>query len=136
MDPVLTTDPTYQYYVTADNGSGNVSDASNIAMAPSDLPPTTFTGLLTWVSVEKARGFFVSTGSGDVGDPGHSIGSNRDPNGNLKTALTSLQTLDQQVVASNVMLYPDMGDFDILLAKLERRLKLANSLLVDRELLN
>jgi hypothetical protein len=128
---IQTTDPTYEYVVTATDLNGNSSDSSNLALAPSFLPATTYTDLLDYVALEKSRGVFVSPDEASSTLQQIQTAQADTARGDLSGALRGLQALDSQDLNANVLLFPDMNDFDIMLARLERRLKLANSYLVD-----
>jgi hypothetical protein len=131
--PILSTNPTYEYYVTALDGGGESSDPSNLALAPNILPPTTFTSLIEYASLQQIRGLFLSPALASSSIQTIQTAQAAAGNGQVDVALDALQGLDTEVLNGSVMLNPDLDDFDILLAKLERRLKLANNLLVDLE---
>jgi hypothetical protein len=129
---VSTTLPTNMYYVTAEDGHSNVSDQSNLALAPSFWPPTTFTSLLNELASLQSRGRFVNSAAYSNAQAAVTAAESAVfPGNNLSSAFTQLQSLDSQVNAGSIAQSPDSTDLDIYIAQLERRLKLANAGLVD-----
>lgn len=135
-DPVTSTNPTFIYYVVASDSAGSQSDPSNLALAPSFWPATTFTSLITSIGALNARGRFVSTATYATALQTIQLAQSQASTGDLFDAMTQLQSLDRSVVGGTIVLAPDLTDLDIDLARLERRLKLANAGLVSLSGLN
>ena len=125
LDNTVAAGSGYMYYVVGVNSSGVATTASNLVTFPALLPPVTFAGLLSEVTTLAARGRF---GSGD-------------PNGSQTTLAIeaaqkaaaacdipdAIDTLSPQT-ESSAILAPDLGDYEVLVRKLNRRLQLYKGL--------
>ena len=119
------------YYVLAEDAAGSVSQPSNLVRAPSLAPPVTFESLQDWTA--------------NLGDPGKpsfqsttgEIASVLDA-GNLDRALQRLMRLRQNVQRGQIAaLEPwQAEDLEILLAKLARRVRLAQAGIISPSDLN
>jgi hypothetical protein len=117
----------YQYFVVAEGQGGNVSDPSNLALAPSQAPPVTADVLQGTVADLVGRG---KLGRDQADAIMRTVAGARDASqrGDPAGARTAATSLRDQLARGQQELDPlDAEDLQILAAKLERRLRLGEA---------
>jgi hypothetical protein len=132
-DKTVRLDQEYQYYVVADDGHGNLSQASNLVRAPSLSDPVTFTSLkdtlLDW-SAESQAASQIGTDTiiGSLAAAQALVAA-----GDLDRAQTEVQSLLGRLDNQPALLDEwRVEDLRILLDTLERRINLARLGVISR----
>ncbi len=138
VDTTVQADQPYQYYVLAEDAAGTVSQPSNLVRAPSLVPAVTLESLKNtlgdWLNPGKLESQSTTTATTLV------LEEARDDvhEGDLDRALRRLEQLRQSAKQSQLaMLKPWRAeDLEILLAKLVRRIRLAQAGIISPTDLN
>ena len=115
------------YLVLAEDARGQLSESSNLVMAPSLSPPLTFSDLLTRMNTFATRRVFTTDEMAGTSRflvqqaSGYAV-ANR-----MGDAVDILQQLRDQVRYGAVVYFPEARDLDVLLSKLIRRMKLVQN---------
>lgn len=127
----------YQYYVVAEDETGTQSSPSNLVRAPSLAPPATFGRLKQTVRDWLARSE-IDSGSAVSITAALDRARVSASGGNLPQAALRLERLRQNVLNNRITGLPTWraDDLEILLAKLARRILLAQAQLVAPSDLN
>jgi hypothetical protein len=110
----------YMYYIVGVSAKGLVSPQSNLVTFPLLLPPVTFAQLLTEVNTLALRGRFVSTDPQGANEIKQIVAAQTAAAACQIT--TAISTLRPQT-NSRAVLTPDQVDYQVLVAKLIRRLQ-------------
>jgi hypothetical protein len=132
--PITTT--SYVYMVTTTDLQGLQSDTSNMVQAPPLFPTATFTFAVGYAQNLNGRGLFVSSSAYQQTITAFQTAATLVKSNDYADAIDTLRTLQNQVVAGNAVTAPDSTDLAIIINRLERRVKLANSGFVDPTTLN
>jgi hypothetical protein len=123
VDATIVANERYTYHVIAENGTGGVSEQSNLVLFPLLTPPLSFTQLLVDVDEIARRQRFLA----GQATPTRTAISQALVAANqcqIDTAISQLGALRTAVLAGTVALAPEATDLEIMLGKMIRRLQL------------
>ena len=114
----------FLYFVVAQNATGQQSDPSNLAQAPSLAEPESFPTVLALIETLRARGHFLSDAAAVATFAGVQQAQFTAIGGDVAAAISQLIGMQQQILMGTTLAPPYTTDLEIAIERLVRRLSL------------